>query len=291
MSGENLAKIISGKEIAKVDIVTVVGQVGDREDSAIYIRMKCRMAANIGAKAEHLHYPRSISQEKLIEEIEKLNEDPEVNGIIVQLPLDSENKIDGDLITNIVSPLKDVDGIHDVNAGKLLHGQLKGFFIACTPYGCLELIKRTGVEIKGAKAVVIGRSKIVGSPMAQLLTWNHATVTVCHSRTKDIASIVREADILVVAAGQPQMVKGDWIKPGAVVIDCGTTPIPDSSRASGTRLSGDVDYEAARRVASYITPVPGGVGPMTVIMLIRNTVLAAKQQMVTVFSDCCYLPT
>jgi len=210
--------------------------------------------------------------------VDELNKDKSVHGIIVQLPFDSVNPIDANKITNLVAPHKDVDGLSDENAGKLLHGQVDGVncFVPCTPNGCLELIKKAGVQIAGANAVVIGRSKIVGSPMAQLLIWNNATVTVCHSKTKNIPEIVRGADILVVAIGQPLMVKKDWIKPGAVVIDCGISSIPDSTKKSGSRLVGDVDYDSCKEVAGAITPVPGGVGPMTVAMLISNTVDAAK---------------
>ena len=170
--------------------------------------------------------------------------------------------------------------LSDLNAGKLFHGQVKGdtCFLPCTPFGCLELIKRTGTRVSGSHCVVVGRSKIVGSPMAQLLLWNDATVTIAHSRTRDLASVVRQADILVVAVGVPELVKGDWIKPGAVVIDCGITAVEDASKKSGKRLVGDVAYAEASQVASAITPVPGGVGPMTVAMLISNTVQAAKSQ-------------
>lgn len=290
------AKILSGREVSKkiqqqlteevksikakypeFNPTLAIVQVGGREDSNVYIRMKTKAAAQVGVTAQHIKFPRTITEKELIEELNKLNDDPAINGIIVQLPLDCDNPIDANLITNTINPDKDVDGIHDVNAGKLAHGQLEGFFVACTPCGCLELIKESGIEIKGSRAVVLGRSKIVGMPMAQLLIWNHATVTICHSRTKDLPSVVREADILVVAIGRAQMVKGDWIKPGAVVIDCGINSIPDSTKASGSRLVGDVDFEEAKSVASFITPVPGGVGPMTVAMLIKNSVEAGKR--------------
>lgn len=172
------------------------------------------------------------------------------------------------------------NSLSDLNAGKLLHGQIDGLncFLPCTPYGCLELIKRAGVTITGSHAVIIGRSKIVGSPMAQLLLWNNATVTIAHSRTKDVASLTRAADILVVAAGVPELVKKDWVKPGAVVIDCGISAVPDPTKKSGQRLVGDVDFHGVSQVAKAITPVPGGVGPMTVAMLISNTVQAAIRQ-------------
>lgn len=286
LSGNAVAKEIRSKlaeEVAEIKLKVpsfcpklAIVQVGGREDSNVYIRMKVKAAAEVGVTAEHVKFPRSISEAELIKEVQKLNNDPETHGIIVQLPVDSENTIDANLITNTILPSKDVDGLSDENAGRLSHGQLEGFFLPCTPVGCLELIKRTGVQISGSKAVVIGRSKIVGAPMAMILLWHHATVTICHSRTKNLAEVVREADIVVAAVGQPEMVKKDWIKPGAVVIDCGINSIPDASKASGSRLVGDVAFAEVRPIASHITPVPGGVGPMTVAMLISNTVLSAK---------------
>jgi len=289
LSGRELSKqiqtelkeeVITLKEkFPKFEPVLAIVQVGEREDSNVYIRMKKKIASEVGVTAKHVQLPRTITQDELLAKVEELNKDPLIHGVIVQLPLDTATPIDNSLVTNAVSPSKDVDGIHDENAGKLSHGLLEGFFIACTPMGCLELIKKSGVEIKGSRAVVIGRSKIVGMPMAQLLIWNHATVTICHSRTKDLKSVVREADIIVAGVGQAQMVKKDWVKPGAVVIDCGINSIPDASKASGTRLVGDVDYDEVKQVASYITPVPGGVGPMTVIMLVKNTVIAAKRKL------------
>jgi len=188
-------------------------------------------------------------------------------------------EIDTDLVINSIKPDKDVDGLTADNAAKLCRGDLHACVVPCTPRGCLELITRAGMDVRGKRAVVIGRSKIVGFPMANLLTWNHATVTICHSRTKNMKEIVQEADILVVAIGQANFVKGDWIKPGAVVIDCGINPIPDATKKAGVRLVGDVDYEPASQLASHITPVPGGVGPMTVAMLLRNTVDGAKREL------------
>ncbi|KAK2710584.1 hypothetical protein QYM36_011938 [Artemia franciscana] len=193
------------------------------------------------------------------------------------MPLDSENKIDATLITDTVDPEKDVDGLNSVNQGRLAVGDLTSGFIPCTPAGCLELIKRSGIVISGKKAVVIGRSKIVGTPVAELLKWNNATVTVCHSKTTGLELECANADILVVGIGRPEMVKGSWIKPGSVVVDCGINAIPDPTKKSGQRLVGDVATEEAKAVASYITPVPGGVGPMTVAMLMRNTVFAAQK--------------
>lgn len=294
MSGE--ATILSGRQVAKEireklaaevkDLkakhpqfkpVLAIVQVGGREDSNVYIRMKRKAADEVGVESQHIKFPKTITEEELIKGVQALNDDPTIHGIIVQLPLDCDAPIDSNKITNTVSPDKDVDGICEVNAGRLAHGELEGFFVPCTPRGCLELIKRSGVTIAGSRAVVLGRSKIVGSPMSALLLWNHATVTTCHSKTKDLPAVCREADILVVAIGRARMVKADWVKPGAVVIDCGINAIPDSTRASGTRLVGDVDFDQVKKVASYITPVPEGVGPMTVAMLISNTVDAAKR--------------
>ncbi|KAK3092906.1 hypothetical protein FSP39_008741 [Pinctada imbricata] len=193
--------------------------------------------------------------------------------------MESVNTIDAHLVTNSILPSKDVDGLHQSNAGKLARGDLDDVMLPCTPRGCLELIKRTGESIHGKTAVVLGRSKIVGSPMADLLTWNHATVTRCHSKTQNIQDVVKSADILVVAIGKTQFVKGDWIKPGSVVIDCGINSIPDATKKSGKRLVGDVDFDSAKDVAGWITPVPGGVGPMTVAMLLQNTFEQARREM------------
>ncbi|CAH2094464.1 unnamed protein product [Euphydryas editha] len=253
-------------------------QVGGREDSNVYIRMKLKAAENIGILAEHIKLPRDYNQNELLAKLSYLNDSPLVHGIIVQMPLDSTEKIDAHLVTDAVSPHKDVDGLNTQNEGRVAIGDMSGF-IPCTPAGVIELIKRSGVSISGKNAVVLGRSRIVGTPVAELLKWEHATVTVCHSKTKNLSEITKTADILVVAIGKPELVRGSWIKPGAVVIDCGINPIPDSSKSSGQRLVGDVSYSEAVQVASHVTPVPGGVGPMTVAMLMRNTVLAARRQL------------
>uniref|UniRef100_A0A8C6XGH2 C-1-tetrahydrofolate synthase, cytoplasmic n=1 Tax=Naja naja TaxID=35670 RepID=A0A8C6XGH2_NAJNA len=229
-------------------------QVGDRDDSNLYISMKLKAAAEV------------ILLFIVLKCINNLNEDPAIHGFIVQLPLDSNKPINTEKITNAVAPEKDVDGLSSVNAGKLSRGDLSNCFIPCTPKGCMELIRQTGVQVAGKNAVVIGRSKIVGAPMHDLLLWNHATVTTCHSKTASLADEVSKADILVVAAGKAEMVKGEWIKPGSVVIDCGINHIPDNTKASGKRVR-----------AAYITPVPGGVGPMTVAMLMQSTVESAQR--------------
>ncbi|XP_078516439.1 C-1-tetrahydrofolate synthase, cytoplasmic [Lissotriton helveticus] len=254
-------------------------QVGDRDDSNLYISMKLKAAAEIGINANHVKLPKTATETEVLKCITSLNEDSAVHGLIVQLPLDSDNPLDTERVTNAVSPNKDVDGLTSINAGKLARGDLGDCFIPCTPKGCMELIRQTGIQIPGKRAVVIGRSKIVGAPMHDLLLWNHATVTTCHSKTVSLNEEVVRADILVVGAGKAEMVKGDWIKPGAVVIDCGINHIPDSTKASGKRVVGDVEYEAAKQKASHITPVPGGVGPMTVAMLMENTVESAKRHL------------
>ncbi|KAG8449349.1 hypothetical protein GDO86_016121 [Hymenochirus boettgeri] len=252
-------------------------QVGDRDDSNLYISMKLKAAAEIGISASHVKLPKTATEAEVLSKIKSINEDPAFHGMIVQLPLDSDHRMDTEKVTNAVSPAKDVDGLTCINAGKLARGDLGDCFLPCTPKGCLDLIKQTGVDISGKRAVVVGRSKIVGAPMYDLLLWNHATVTTCHSKTVSLGEEVSKADILVVGAGKPEMVKGDWIKPGAIVIDCGINYISDPSKPSGKRVVGDVAYEEAKQRASYITPVPGGVGPMTVAMLMENTVESAKR--------------
>ncbi|XP_062325917.1 C-1-tetrahydrofolate synthase, cytoplasmic [Osmerus eperlanus] len=290
------AQIISGKEVSaqvrerlKKDVEQmkkqdpnfrpglVVLQVGDRDDSNLYISMKLKAAAEIGINATHLRLPKSATEDEVLHSITEVNENSSVHGLIVQLPLDSVHKIDTEKVTNAVAPEKDVDGLTSVNAGKLSRGDMGGCFLPCTPNGCMELIKQTGVSVAGKKAVVIGRSKIVGAPMHDLLLWNHATVTTCHSKTADLAAEVGKADILVVGIGKAEMVKGEWLKKGALVIDCGINHIPDETKASGKRVVGDVHYPSAKEQAGFITPVPGGVGPMTVAMLMANTVLGAKR--------------
>ncbi|KAL3285658.1 hypothetical protein HHI36_000190 [Cryptolaemus montrouzieri] len=295
MSTSTTAQILSGTDIAreirnnlKEDVEKLkkqlpdfhpglaIVQVGGREDSNVYIRMKIKAASEIGIKSEHVKLPRTTTETQLLSKLNQLNNDPNVHGIIVQMPLDADNEINSHLVTDSVSPEKDVDGLNTINEGRVAVGDLSAF-VPCTPNGVIELAKRSGIKLAGAEAVVLGRSKIVGTPVSELLKWNHATVTVCHSKTKDLKEKCQKADILVVAIGQAELVKGDWIKPGAVVIDCGINAIPDPTKKSGQRLVGDVDYAAASKNASYITPVPGGVGPMTVAMLMKNTVQSAQR--------------
>ncbi|KAJ3318074.1 tetrahydrofolate synthase [Boothiomyces sp. JEL0866] len=259
----NLA--LSVQELAKINVVPqlAVIQVGDRQDSSQYVRMKQQACAKIGMKFIHEIVPNTITEGSLLNLITKMNEDDSVHGVLVQLPLPAH--LNEKIITEAISPRKDVDGFHAVNIGKLVKKDSSPDFVACTPKGIVELLKHENVEIAGKRAVVVGRSNIVGMPISQLLQALDATVTVCHSRTVGMENIVKDADILIVAAGVPNLVKGSWIKPGAVVIDVGTNAIED------------VDYESASQVASLITPVPGGVGPMTVAMLLQNTLESAER--------------
>ncbi|KAG8186907.1 hypothetical protein JTE90_022875 [Oedothorax gibbosus] len=287
LSGLELAEDIRNKlqkevkllkeEHPEFDPVLVFVQVGSFEDSNVYVCNATEVAIKVGVSTKHSSLPRTSTESELLSEVKKLNEDSKVHGIIVLLPLDTDTPVDENLILNAVSPNKDVDGLCDANAGRLSHGELEGFFVPCTPTGCMQLIKKTGVTIKGSKAVVIGSSKTVGLPMSLLLLCHHATVVTCHSTTKDLKDEVKDADIIVAAMGQPQMVKKDWVKPGAVVIDCGFNFVKDNSSAPGWRPVGNVDTEDVKEVASWITPVPGGFGPMTCITLIKNTLDAAKK--------------
>ncbi|TDZ28257.1 C-1-tetrahydrofolate synthase [Colletotrichum trifolii] len=250
-------------------------QVGDRSDSATYVRMKDKAAKEANIGCELIHFPESISEPELLDRIYRLNDDPAVHGILVQLPLPKH--LDEYTITSAVSDEKDVDGFGTRNIGELAKRGGRPLFVPCTPKGVMVLLDEAGVDLKGKNAVVLGRSDIVGSPVSYLLRNADATVTVCHSKSKDLQEHLRAADVVVAAIGQPGFVKGDWLKPGVVVIDVGTNYIPDSTKKSGQRLVGDVDYESASQVASHITPVPGGVGPMTVAMLLHNVVDSAAQ--------------
>jgi 5,10-methylene-tetrahydrofolate dehydrogenase/methenyl tetrahydrofolate cyclohydrolase len=237
--------------------------------------MKRKMCAEVGIESYHNELPADASQDEVLGLVKRLADDPKVHGILVQLPLPKH--IDEETILNAVPLNKDVDGFHPLNIGALAMKGRDPDFVPCTPNGVIELLKRSGTEISGANAVVLGRSNIVGMPVSLLLVKENATVTICHSRTKDLPDVVRGADILVAAIGRARMVKGDWIKPGATVIDVGTNVIDDASRKSGKRLVGDVDYEAGLEVAGAITPVPGGVGPMTIAMLLANTLRGASR--------------
>ncbi|MCH2394971.1 bifunctional methylenetetrahydrofolate dehydrogenase/methenyltetrahydrofolate cyclohydrolase FolD [Oceanibaculum sp.] len=243
--------------------------VGNDPASEVYVRNKGKMTVEAGMNSYEHRLPDTTSQEELLALVLQLNEDPAVDGILVQLPLPAQ--IDSDAIINAIHPDKDVDGFHVVNAGRLATG-LPGM-VPCTPLGCLMLLKHYLGNLSGLNAVVIGRSNIVGKPMAQLLLRESCTVTIAHSRTRDLPAVCHNADILVAAVGRPQMVTADWVKPGAAVIDVGINRIPKED--GKTRLVGDVDFEDVSRVAGAITPVPGGVGPMTIACLLSNTLTAA----------------
>ena len=246
--------------------------VGDDPASQIYVRNKTKACAEAGFRTFDHKLPGDTSEAALLELVRTLNADPQVDGILVQVPLPKQ--IDASRVLLAISPAKDVDGFHPDNLGRLLVG--KPTFIACTPFGVIKLIEEAGTPMAGAHAVVLGRSNIVGKPVAVLLTSYDATVTVCHSKTRDLPAMVHSADILVAAIGRAEMVRGDWIKPGATVIDVGMNRIPALERGEGkTRLIGDVAYLEAAAVAGAITPVPGGVGPMTIAMLMANTLTAA----------------
>mmetsp|Transcript_12830 Transcript_12830/g.32728 ORF Transcript_12830/g.32728 Transcript_12830/m.32728 type:complete len:301 (+) Transcript_12830:102-1004(+) len=252
-----------------------VVQVGDRADSTTYVRMKQRACEEVGMRFEHVLLSGDISQAELVARVQAVNADATVHGLIVQLPL--PDGIDSRVVLDVVSLAKDVDGFHPQNIGALAMKGREPQFVPCTPRGCLELLDRSGVEIAGKNAVVVGRSNIVGVPMSLLLLHRDATVTVCHSRTRDLQAHLRDADIVVAAVGRPEMIRGEWLKEGCVVIDVGINSVEDSSRARGYRLVGDVHYASAYEKASLITPVPGGVGPMTVAMLLSATFTAAKR--------------
>jgi methylenetetrahydrofolate dehydrogenase (NADP+) / methenyltetrahydrofolate cyclohydrolase len=247
--------------------------VGDDPASHVYVRNKARQTVEVGMASFEHRLPVETPEATLLAQIAGLNADPAVDGILVQLPLPPQ--IDAARVIAAIDPEKDVDGFHPMNMGRLASG-LPGL-VPCTPYGCLLLLREAGIALSGSNAVVIGRSNIVGKPMALLLLAENCTVTIAHSRTRDLPSLCRNADVLVAAIGRPAFVKGDWIKPGAAVIDVGINRVADGTAPDAkTRLVGDVDYAAAREIAGAITPVPGGVGPMTIACLLRNTLVAAS---------------
>ncbi|KAK2773930.1 tetrahydrofolate synthase [Onygenales sp. PD_12] len=252
----------------------VIFQVGDRSDSTTYVRMKLKAAEEANIACKLVKFSEEISEPELLQEISVANNDPSVHGILVQLPLPSH--LSEHTITSAVADEKDVDGFGAVNIGELAKRGGKPLFVPCTPQGVMVLLKESGIELAGKNAVVLGRSDIVGSPVSYLLKNADATVTVCHSKTKDLEKVIKNADILIAAIGKAEFVKGSWLKPGVVVIDVGTNYIPDASKKSGQRLVGDVEFSSAVEVASHITPVPGGVGPMTVAMLLQNVVNSAR---------------
>jgi len=287
------AKIIDGFQIAadlRADVAKEVEElkkngiqptlavilVGNDPASQSYVKGKTNALHEVGMNDRTFRLPETTAQAELLKLIKELNSDTLVNGILVQLPLPKQ--IDPDSVIAAISPEKDVDGFHPVNVGKLLLGHET--FIPCTPHGVIHLLKKAGVKTKGANAVIVGRSNIVGKPLSVLMMNKevNATVTVCHSGTENLKEITKRADILVAAMGKPKFITADMIKEGAVVIDVGVNRIDDSSKKSGFRLVGDVDYEAACEVAAAITPVPKGVGPMTIAMLVKNTLIAARRQ-------------
>ncbi len=251
--------------------------VGEDAASQVYVRSKGRMAAKCGFHSVTVRQPADLSQTDLLAKVHELNADRSIDGILVQLPLPGH--IDSDVVLNAIDPAKDVDGFHPVNAGRLACGDVDNPLIPCTPAGIMHMIRTLhGTDLSGLNAVVLGRSTIVGRPISHLLLAANATVTVAHSRTKDIADLARTADILVAAVGRPQMVDSAWVKPGATVIDVGINRIEDPNLGTSA-LVGDVDYEAVLPVAGALTPVPGGVGPMTIAMLMGNTLKAAEARM------------
>jgi methylenetetrahydrofolate dehydrogenase (NADP+)/methenyltetrahydrofolate cyclohydrolase len=254
----------------------VVVLVGEDPASRVYVRNKGKAARKIGIDAETREIPADVSQEELEATIDALGQDPTVHGILVQLPL--PDGLDAERVVRRIPPAKDVDGLHPVNVGELARGAPR--FAPCTPAGVLELLERNAVDVRGKHVVIVGRSNLVGRPLASLLLLKgprgDATVTVCHSRSENMAEIVRSGDVVVAAVGRPDTVTADMVKPGAVVVDVGINRIDDPTTEKGSRLVGDVDFEAVQEIASWITPVPGGVGPMTVAMLLANTVQAAE---------------
>ena len=241
--------------------------VGADPASAVYVRNKVAACEKVGMHSLKIEYPADVAQATVLGKISELNRDPAIHGILVQLPLPGH--FDSELLLESIAPEKDVDGFHAENVGALMQGQPR--FIPCTPYGVMKMLESAGVPLRGAEAVIVGRSNIVGKPMAMLLMAAGATVTVCHSQTRDLAFHTKRADIVVAAVGKPKMITGDMLKPGAVVVDVGINRLPDG------KLCGDVDFDSAKEVAGAISPVPGGVGPMTITMLLANTLEAAER--------------
>lgn len=248
--------------------------VGDDTASATYVRSKKKACAEVGMRSFGYELPADVSQEELLSVVQRLNNNPEVHGILVQLPLPKH--IDDEAVLMGIDITKDVDGFHPLNIGRLAMKGRDPYFVPCTPAGCMRLLEEVGVDLNGAEAVVLGRSNIVGLPMAMLLQKANATVTICHSRTKDLATHLQRADVLVAAVGIPEMVTGEMLKPGVAIIDVGINRKDDPTAKRGYRLVGDVHYDSCAEVAGAITPVPGGVGPMTIAMLLANTLRAAE---------------
>ena len=260
------------KGLSAPGLATVL--VGENPASQVYVRNKQKACAEVGINSFGYKLPEDATQEEVETLVQKLNADPAVNGILVQLPL--PHHLDEEKVLSAIDLNKDVDGFHPVNIGRLAQKGREPVFIPCTPAGCMVLLEKAGAQLSGANAVVLGRSNIVGMPVALLLVKANATVTICHSRTRDLPSVVRQADVLVAAIGQPEFVKQEWVKPGAIVIDVGINQKEDASAKRGYRLVGDVAFDEVAEVAGAITPVPGGVGPMTIAMLLKNTLHAAE---------------
>ncbi|HAY85069.1 MAG TPA: bifunctional methylenetetrahydrofolate dehydrogenase/methenyltetrahydrofolate cyclohydrolase FolD [Chloroflexi bacterium] len=263
------ARVAAGKPVPGLATVLVGGDPA----SAMYVKMKQKRCEKVGIQSFHVGLPADISQEELEKKVAELNADPNVNGILVQLPL--PKGLDEERVLQAIDINKDVDGFHPLNIGRLAQKGRTPVFLPATPAGCIELLVRSGVKMEGANAVVLGRSNIVGMPVALLLVERNATVTICHSRTKDLPGVVRQADILIAAVGWAEMVRGDWLKEDVVIIDVGTNKV-ETDDEKGYKWVGDVSYDEAKEVASMITPVPGGVGPMTIAMLLQNTLRAAE---------------
>ncbi len=256
---------------ARPGLATVL--VGENSASQVYVRSKQKACREVGIESFGYELPATATQAEVEKLVSGLNADPKVNGILVQLPLPAH--LDEEDVLKTISIEKDVDGFHPLNIGRLAQKGREPLFVPCTPAGCIYLLEKELPSLEGLNAVVLGRSNIVGMPVALLLVRANATVTICHSRSRDLPAIIRAADVLVAAVGRPEMVRGDWIKPGAVIIDVGINRVEDASQPRGYRLVGDVAYQEAAEVARAITPVPGGVGPMTIAMLLRNTLRAA----------------
>jgi methylenetetrahydrofolate dehydrogenase (NADP+) / methenyltetrahydrofolate cyclohydrolase len=253
-------------------LATVI--IGDNPASKVYVRMKQKACQEAGILSVGHELPKDADQEEVEALVSKLNANPKIHGILVQLPLPAG--LDEESVLNTIDIHKDVDGFHPINIGRLAQKGREPLFIPATPSGIVVLLEHSGTKLDGAKAVVLGRSNIVGMPVSLLLVKENSTVTICHSHTNDIPAITREADVLIAAVGRAEFVRGDWIKPGATVIDVGVNRVDDDTRKRGYRLVGDVAYDEAVEVAGAITPVPGGVGPMTIAMLLRNTLWAAR---------------
>lgn len=264
------ARVAEGKTAP--GLATVL--IGDNTASQVYVKSKHKACQEVGIRSFGYTLPATASQQEAEDLVKSLNDNPEVHGILVQLPLPSH--LDEEKVLNAVSIEKDVDGFHPLNIGRLAQKGRDPLFIPCTPAGVMVMMQQCLPNLEGVNAVVLGRSNIVGMPVALLLVRANATVTICHSRTKNLQEVVRQADVLVAAVGRAEMVRGDWVKPGAVVIDVGINRVDDPSRSRGYRLTGDVNYEEVKEVAGAITPVPGGVGPMTIAMLVQNTLKAAQ---------------